>query len=53
VADGACAGAGGDCFNRAVIFRVESGRIQSAPPGASGFVSASRDALFKELRALQ
>jgi hypothetical protein len=37
----------------AVIFRVESGRIQSAPPGASGFVGASRDALFKELRALQ
>jgi len=37
----------------AVIFRLENGRIQSAPPGASGFVGASRDALFKELRALR
>ena len=37
----------------AVIFRVENGRIQSAPPGASRFVDASRDALFKELRALR
>jgi len=37
----------------AVIFRVENGRIQSAPPGASRFVGASRDALFKELRALR